>query len=537
MRPFAYRLGVWREVWILQSRLSSAPQGRVVMVQGTASHVGKSVLTTALCRIFRQDGYRVAPFKAQNMSNNSFVTPSGGELGRAQAVQAEACGIEPVVEMNPILLKPEADHSSQVVLLGKPMARASARYFATAKPMLWEAVATSLDTLRAQFDVVVIEGAGSPAEINLKQNEIVNMRVALHSGAPVLLTGDIDRGGVFASLVGTMEILDPHERDAVGAFIINKFRGDVSLLEPGLVWLEERTGKPVLGVVPYYRDIEIAEEDSVSLERREQLKSQTGYALDIAVMGFPHISNFDDFDPLRREPGVRLRYVESRDSIGEPDLIILPGAKTTMADLFWLRERGFATEIKRQADAGTPVIGICGGYQMLGRLILDPSGVESPNTEAEGLGLLPVDTVFAPAKETHRVSGVVASDTGLLAQAGSAAVDGYEIHMGSSIPTSEAARPFRISRAGQPAADDGAISANGRVLGTYVHGLFNSYGLRRALLEQLAGWKGVELPPPSGTDGQLSRDGEYDKLAQTVRSSLDMELLYRLTGLEAPEIE
>ncbi len=507
------------------------------MVQGTASHVGKSVLTTALCRIFRQDGYRVAPFKAQNMSNNSFVTPGGGELGRAQAVQAEACGVEPQVEMNPILLKPEADHRSQVVLLGRPAARASADYFATAKPMLWQAVARSLDTLRAQYDVVVIEGAGSPAEINLKQNEIVNMRVALHSGAPVLLAGDIDRGGVFASLIGTMEILDPHERDAVGAFIINKFRGDLSLLEPGLVWLEERTGKPVLGVVPYYQDIEIAEEDSVSLERREQLKSQTGYVLDIAVMGFPHISNFDDFDPLQREPGVRLRYVESRDSIGEPDLIILPGTKTTMADLWWLRERGFAAEIERQANAGTPVIGICGGYQMMGRRILDPQAVESPEPEAEGLNLLPVDTVFAPVKETHRVRGAVSSDTGLLAQARNAAVEGYEIHMGSSTPTGEAARPFRISRAGQPAADDGVVSANGRALGTYVHGLFNSYALRRALLGQLAGWKGAELPPPDDTGGQLSRDGEYDKLAQTVRNSLDMELLYRLTGLETPEIE
>ena len=507
------------------------------MVQGTASHVGKSILVTALCRIFRQDGYRVAPFKAQNMSNNSFVTPSGGELGRAQAVQAEACGIEPMVEMNPILLKPEADHSSQVVLLGKPMARASASYFRTAKPMLWQNVASSLDTLRSQFDVVVIEGAGSPAEINLKQNEIVNMRVALHSGAPVLLTGDIDRGGVFASLLGTMEILEPHERDAVGAYIINKFRGDVSLLEPGLVWLEERTGKPVLGVVPYYRDIEIAEEDSVSLERREQLKSQTGHVLDIAVMGLPHISNFDDFDPLQREPGVRLRYVESRDSIGDPDLIILPGTKTTMADLWWLRERGFAAEIDRKASSGTPVIGICGGYQMMGRRILDPEGVESPDPESEGLNLLPVDTVFAPVKETHRVRGTVSADSGLLARAGSAAVEGYEIHMGSSTPTGVSKRPFRISRTGQAAEDDGLISANGRAMGTYVHGLFNSYALRRAVLEQLAEWKGVELPPPSDTGGQLSRDGEYDKLAQTVRDSLDMDLLYRLTGLQPPEIE
>ena len=521
----------------MQNRMSSAPQGRVVMVQGTASHVGKSVLVTALCRIFRQDGYRVAPFKAQNMSNNSFVSPNGGELGRAQAVQAEACGIEPTVEMNPILLKPEANHRSQVVLLGKPASTATASYFATAKPMLWQAVADSLDSLRAQYDVVVIEGAGSPAEINLKQNEIVNMRVALHSEAPVLLAGDIDRGGVFASLVGTMEILEPHERDAVGAFIINKFRGDVSLLEPGLVWLEERTGKPVLGVVPYYQGIEIAEEDSVSLERREQMKSQTEYVLDIAVMGFPHISNFDDFDPLSREPGVRLRYVESRDSLGEPDLIILPGTKTTMADLAWLRERGFDADILRLADSGIPVIGICGGYQMMGRHILDPQGVESPDPRANGLDLLPVDTVFAAVKETHRVRGEVSTAGGLLAKAGGASVEGYEIHMGSSTPIATAVHPFRISRTGQAPSDDGVFSANGRVMGTYIHGLFNSHELRRALLEQLAEWKGVTLPPPSDTGGQLSRDGEYDKLAETVRGSLNMDLLYRLTGLTQPEID
>ena len=520
----------------MQNRSGIAPQGRVVMVQGTASHVGKSVLVTALCRIFRQDGYRVAPFKAQNMSNNSFVTPYGEELGRAQAVQAEACGVEPQVEMNPILLKPEANHQSQVVLLGKPVAKASATYFASAKPMLWQNVAQSLDTLRSQYDIVVIEGAGSPAEINLKQNEIVNMRVALHSGSPVLLAGDIDRGGVFASLVGTMEILDSDERDAVRAFVINKFRGDVSLLEPGLAWLEERTGKPVLGVVPYFRDIEIAEEDSVSLERREQMKAMTGHVLDIAVMGLPHISNFDDFDPLAREPGVRLRYVEGRDSLGEPDLIILPGTKTTMSDLAWLRERGFAAEIRRQAGAGTPVIGICGGYQMMGRRILDPHGVESPDQEAEGLQLLPVDTVFAPVKETHRIKGSVSIGAGLLSKAEGATLEGYEIHMGSSVHRGDVAAPFSISRVGQDALSDGALAEDGRTLGTYVHGLFNSHQLRRAVLDQIAEWKGVALPPGNETGGQLSRDGEYDKLAETVRNSLDMDLLYGIVGLKTPEI-
>ena len=274
----------------------------------------------------------------------------------------------------------------------------------------------------------------------------------------------------------------------------------------------------------------------MSLEQRQALKSQTGYVLDIAVIGLPHISNFDDFDPLKREPGVRLRYVESRDSIGEPDLIILPGTKTTMADLWWLRERGFAADITRMAAAGTPVIGICGGYQMMGRRICDPEGVESPDPEAPGLDLLPVDTVFASVKETHRVRGIVASDSGLLGRAGSAAIEGYEIHMGSSTLIASADRPFRISRPGQPAAADGVVSADGKALGTYVHGLFNSYALRRAILEQVADWKGAALLPPSDTGGQLSRDSEYDKLAETVRNSLDMDLLYRLTGLEPPEI-
>ena len=524
----------------MPSSKPQAPLSKVVMVQGTASHVGKSILVAALCRIFRQDGYRVAPFKAQNMSNNSFVTPDGGEIGRAQAVQAEAAGVEPTVEMNPILLKPEADHRSQVVLLGRPTASATAEYFATAKPRLWQAVAESLDKLRSQYDVVVIEGAGSPAEINLKANEIVNMRVALHAKSPVLLVGDIDRGGVFASLVGTMELLDPHEKEVVKAFIVNKFRGQLSLLEPGLDWLEERTGIPVLGVVPYFRDIEIAEEDAVSLEERKLLKSQTDYVLDIAVLGLPHISNFDDFDPLKREPGVRLRYVEDRDSLGNPDLVVLPGTKTTMADLWWLRERGFASEIQALAKAGTPVMGICGGYQMMGRRILDPMGVESEQKEAEGLGLLPVDTVFATEKETHRVRGTVSAVNGLLGKAGGAAVEGYEIHMGSSTPTDSQglSDPFRISRtSGEPSSGvGGAATQDGLALGTYIHGVFNSYSLRRAILEQLAEWKGTSLPDPSSTGDQLSRNGEYDKLAQTVRDSLKMDLLYRIVGLNPPPV-
>ena len=344
---------------------------RIIMVQGTASNVGKSVLVTALCRIFRQDGFRVAPFKSQNMSLNSYVTPDGGEIGRAQAVQADAAGVEPTVDMNPILLKPGADSRSQVVLLGKPYKSAGARKYFQMKTQLWRIVAASLDRLCQDYDVVVIEGAGSPAEINLKESEIVNMRVALYARSPVLLVADIDKGGVFASIVGILELLEPEERTLIKAVAINKFRGDISLLEPGLTWLEERTGIPVAGVIPYYHDIHIPEEDSVSLERRRGMKQKTEYALDIAVIGFPHISNFNDFDPLEQEEGIRTRYVEAHNPLGEPDLIILPGTKTTMADLAWLRQRGLDVAIRRLAERGTPIVGICGDYQMLGVKLQD----------------------------------------------------------------------------------------------------------------------------------------------------------------------
>ena len=521
---------------------------RVLMVQGTASHVGKSVLVAALCRIFRQDGFRVAPFKAQNMSNNSYVTPDGGEIGRAQAVQAEAAGIEPTVEMNPILLKPEADNRSQLVLLGKPIRSARAEYFSSAKTQLWGAVTRSLDTLRDRYDIVVIEGAGSPAEINLRETEIVNMRVARYAGAPVLLVGDIDPGGVFASLVGTLALLEPEERALVKGFVINKFRGDLSSLEPGLRMLEDHTGVPVAGVVPYFQDIYIPEEDAVSLERRRAMKARTDYVLDIAVIGLPRISNFDDFDPLAAEPGVRLRYVKAHDTLGTPDLVILPGTKSTMADLSWLRDTGFAAEIVALSAKGVPVMGICGGYQMLGARILDPERIESPQYDTQGLGLLPITTAFEGTKATHRIKGEVNSAPGLLETAGGLPLEGYEIHMGSSrringqplaVPESDTQPegPFIIlESSGQDCRrPDGAIDPAGRVLGTYIHGLFHNTGLRGAVLERLAHWRGVTLPSPSGAAGRTevwSRDGDYDRLAKLVRDSLDMRLVYRIACLK-----
>lgn len=497
------------------------------MVQGTASGVGKSTVVAALCRIFRQDGLKVAPFKAQNMSLNSYVTPEGGEIGRAQAVQAEAASIEPSVEMNPILLKPEADSRSQIVVLGRPMQSAEAREYFKLKPQLWQVVTQSLDKLMADYDMVVIEGAGSPAEINLKQDEIVNMRVASYARAPVLLVGDIDRGGVFASLVGTLELLDDGERGWIKAFVINKFRGDMAILEPGLRWLEERTGISIAGVLPYFQDIHIAEEDSVAL--KPHVESKNTALLDIAVICLPHIANFDDFDSLEREEGVRLRYVDGPSTLGHPDLIILPGSKTTVADLEHIKESGLAQRIIRLAQDGTYVIGVCGGYQMLGERIHDPDHVESSEGEVEGLGLLNMTTTFYPHKETHRVRGRVVRSSGLLQQARDIPFEGYEIHMGRT--TGEGiSSPFLIEeRRGQPCQRlDGGINAGGNVLGTYIHGLFDNQRLRQALLEELASKKGLEL---SFNRPQPSKEEQYDKLAALVRGNLDMKLIYWISGL------
>lgn len=499
---------------------------RVLMVQGTASHVGKSVLVAALCRIFRQDGFWAAPFKSQNMSLNSYVTPDGLEIGRAQANQAQAAGVKPSVEMNPILLKPEADARSQVVVMGKPMRTAGAREYFDMHTHLWGVVTSALDRLRQQYEVVVIEGAGSPAEVNLRAREIVNMRVARYAESPVILASDIDRGGVFASLIGTLDLLEPEERALVKGLIVNKFRGDASLFDSGVSFLEERTGLPVLGVVPFFKDIHIPEEDGVYLQERRTDKPPA--VLDIAVVRLPHISNFDDFDPLAREQGVRLRYVTSVKELGDPDAVIIPGTKTTMADLFWMRERGLESSIKRLAERGKAVIGICGGYQMLGRSLRDPLGVESPEREAEGMGLLPVDTGFTASKDTYRIDGEVMEGRGLFAKAKGLAFQGYEIHMGqSSRAGGEPAMRLKRGSARGEIVFDGCLDASGRVMGTYVHGLFQNPRLRRAILEQMAEWKGAALPPSA----DFEQDLEYDKLADWVRSSLKMDLIYKMTGL------
>lgn len=499
--------------------------GKTLMVQGTASNVGKSILVTALCRIFKNDGFTVAPFKAQNMSLNSFVTPDGGEIGRAQAVQAEAAGIAPTVDMNPILLKPEANSRSQVVVRGHPQQSTGAAAYYQLKSQLWPVVTQALDTLRSQYQIVVIEGAGSPAEINLTKDEIVNMRVARYCQAPVLLVGDIDRGGVFASLLGTLGLLNPEDLALVKALVINKFRGDPALFEPGIRFIEEKANLPVAGVIPYFNDISIAQEDSVALE--QSASQPTSFQVDIAVIRLPHISNFDDFDPLAKENGIRVRYVNFNKNLEHPDLIILPGSKTTVADLDWLSESGLADGITGLYQHGSFVIGVCGGYQMLGRFIDDPEQVESAVLRRPGLGLLPITTTFLPTKETHQVKGEVVSCRGLLAKTRGIRFKGYEIHMGRT-ESDEEGTAFRLKeRSGEPCdVSDGYLDSSGRVLGTYIHGLFRDKKLRRAILSQIAQSKGQRL---NFKDNR--REDEYDKLADLVSNSLNMELIYTIAGL------
>ncbi|HEU4321950.1 MAG TPA: cobyric acid synthase [Roseiflexaceae bacterium] len=499
---------------------------RVIMVQGTMSSVGKSLLVAALCRIFRQDGQRVAPFKAQNMALNSFVTADGLEIGRAQAMQAEAAGVDVTVEMNPVLLKPEADSISQIVVLGRPWQRLRAREYWARRSELWSVVTGALDALRERFDLVVIEGAGSPAELNLKRGDLVNMAVARYAGAPVLLVGDIDRGGVFAQLLGTLDLLEPEERALVRGLVVNKFRGDLALFQDGVAILEARGGVPVLGVVPFVRDLRVADEDSVALDA-PAAPPAPGQTLEIAVLRLPRISNFDDFDPLRAEPDVALRFVDRPEDLGAPDLLIIPGTKTTVADLAWLRERGLAERAVALARAGTPLLGICGGYQMLGERICDPQGVESDAPVVPGLGLLPVETVFAAEKQTVRARGAVCADRGLFAGCAGLPLVGYEIHMGRSTPSGPAAPLLHLS---SPAdARDGALSPDGWVAGAYLHGLFDNDALRHRLLANLAARRGL---PPRNASARHDRAAAYDRLADAVRSSLDMQALRRIAGLE-----
>ena len=495
-----------------------------IMLMGTSSHVGKSILTTALCRIFRQEGRRVVPFKAQNMALNSYVTLDGREMGRAQVAQAEAAGLAPMVDMNPVLLKPTGNSQSQVVIMGEPVGNMSAREYHKGYSLkAWGAVEEALDRLRAEYDLLVIEGAGSPAEINLKANDIVNMRVAKHLQAPVLLIADIDRGGALASLVGTLELLDAEERALIKGLVINKFRGDVTLLTPALDFLEKKTGKPVLGVVPHIEQLGIDEEDSVSLdEKRYGDTSSRDDQLKIAVIRTPKLSNFTDFDALAGEPDVALYYVTTPDELGSPDLILLPGSKNTTEDLLYIRETGLETAIRERVTAGTPLFGICGGYQMLGKVVRDPLHTESEHDETAGFGYFPSETTFAAQKRLRQVTA--SADFSFLgAHIFRKNLLGYEIHMGQTDFLEKTIRPFQIAQEDN-FVSDGAVSSDGLVIGTYIHGIFDDDDFRRSLLNRLRvqrGWSEI----PVQYRYREEKERAYDRLAETVRASLDMEKL------------
>ena len=494
-----------------------------IMIQGTMSNSGKSFLAAALCRIFHQDGYRVAPFKSQNMALNSYITADGLEIGRAQAMQAEAAGIAPTVEMNPILLKPTSHMGSQVIVNGEVYGNLKAMDYYRRKPEFIPVIREAFAKLEKQYDIIVLEGAGSPAEINLRDNDIVNMGMAELVDAPVLLVGDIDRGGVFASLYGTVALLEPEERARIKGLIINKFRGDVKILEPGLRMIEELVHIPVVGVIPM-EDIDLDDEDSLA-ERLDAVDCQQGPKLDIAVIQFPHLSNFTDFNILQQTPGVSLRYVRWAMQLGKPDLMILPGTKNTMADLLWMRENGMEAAILRLVEEDrVPVIGICGGYQMLGTSLYDPDGVEgAAGMSMRGLELLPSETVFAPQKTRTQISGAVQAAEGWCGFCHGMDITGYEIHMGVTRSAGGAAPVVRLADGRM----DGLMRRDGLVFGSYLHGLFDNEPLTRELLSFLADKKGIclEMQTESRAD---YKERQYDKLVDLVRRSLDMDRIYEI---------
>ncbi len=507
---------------------------KAIMIQGTMSNVGKSLLAAGLCRVFKQDGYKVAPFKSQNMALNSFITEEGLEMGRAQVMQAEACGIKPSVGMNPVLLKPTTDVGSQVIVNGEVRGNMKAADYFKYKKKLIPDIMKAYHKLEEEYEIVVIEGAGSPAEINLKSEDIVNMGMAKLAGAPVLLVGDIDRGGVFAQIAGTLMLLEEEEKAMVKGVVINKFRGDKSILEPGLVMLRDLTGKEVAGVIPYvYLDID--DEDSLS-ERFG--KNKDSGIIDIAVIKLPRISNFTDFNSLEHMEGVSLRYVSRPADLKEADMILLPGTKSTMQDLAWLRQNGLEAAIKQMAAKGKIIFGICGGYQMLGEKLSDPAQAEASGS-MEGMGLLPVTTVFEEEKVRTRVSGSICRMEGDLALLSAVPIEGYEIHMGVTYVTERDRGGFfsliadnitggREKKSG----DTGKLKTDGyvreNVLGTYVHGIFDKEEFLEGIVKTLFKRKGLEYNQIKSVDLKTYKERQYDNLADTVRNNLDMEFIYRV---------
>ncbi len=483
------------------------------MVVGTTSHAGKSLITAAICRILARRGWRVAPFKGQNMALNSYVTANGGEMGYAQAVQAWAAGIVPWVEMNPILLKPQGDMTSQVIIKGKPVGKVgAAEYYEQYFEIGWRAIEESLQHLGTEFDMLVCEGAGSPAEINLKHRDLTNMRVAKHLNAATLLVVDIDRGGAFAHVVGTLELLDPDERALIRGVVINKFRGQRSLLEPGIKWLEERTGIPVVGVIPYIEHLFPAEDSLDLLDRRS---NTTSNELNIAVIRLPRIANFTDFDPLESESSVSIKYLSPKQDLGHPDAVIIPGTKTTIPDLLFLQKSGMAEAIQHYAASGGTVLGICGGYQMLGQMIADPEGIEGQAGRYQGLNLLPIKTVITGQKIARQ-----RQVTSNFPQMG-LPVNGFEIHQGRSrieMPTTD-------SKAFQALFDDinlGLVDSCQSVWGTYLHGIFDNGPWRRAWLNRLRQQRGLKSLPTGVANYREERENILDSLATEIERHLDL---------------
>ncbi len=496
---------------------------KVIMVQGTMSNVGKSLITAGLLRVFMQDGYKVAPFKSQNMALNSYITKDGLEIGRAQAMQAEACKIEPSVYMNPILLKPTSDIGSQVIVNGVPVGTMPAKEYFSYKTKLLPEIKSAYQKLEEQYDIIVVEGAGSPAEINLKENDIVNMGLAEFLDAPVLLVGDIDRGGVFAQLAGTLLLLEEKERERIKGLIINKFRGDKSILEPGLSMLEKIVKKPVIGVVPY-GDMDIHDEDS--LAERLSSKGKKGM-LNIRIVRLPRISNFTDFYILEATEGLHVQYVTQVSGLMDADLIIIPGSKSTIEDLLWLRSSGIEAAIKKKVASGTAVIGICGGYQIMGIEVEDLVGAESTKT-VRGMELLPIRTEFQKEKTTKQVKGEICNNNGFFKELGGATVQGYEIHMGVSRREGQALAKLS-ARADTKEIFDGCIQ--GTCMGTYLHGIFDNKEFTDRLFRLLLkakGYSGEELETP---DMAEYKERQYNKLAQLIRDNVDIKMVYGCMGM------
>lgn len=506
---------------------------KTIMVCGTGSHVGKSIVTAGLCRILKKDGYNVAPFKSQNMALNSFVTKQGGEMGRAQVAQAFASGIDPHVDMNPILIKPSSDVGAQIIMLGKVKGNMNVRNYMAFKKEAFATAKSAFKRLSKQYDYIVMEGAGSPAEINIP-DDIVNMPMAKFAKAPVILIGDIDLGGVFAWIVGTLNLLKPSQRSMVKGFIINKFRGDLDILKPGLTMLEKKAKRPVLGVLPYFRDIKIDEEDSVQSNKYQDPLFKEGLSkkkVNIEVLYLPHISNFTDFDPFIEEEDVHLRYVRMGERIGSPDLLIIPGTKSTIQDMVFLKRAGYTDKIRSLAKNNTMVMGICGGFQMMGTKIIDIKGSESSFSKCDGLSFFNIVTRLMPSKVTSQVEFEPMQNAPLnFKDNGSSRLTGYEIHIGRTKYLTGSQPLFKITKRDDTGVEieDGAVNTAGNILGTYIHGIFDNDNFRNLFLNTLREKKSLPKRAPS----RIDKEAEFDKLENLMRSHLDIKKIYEIIGIK-----